>query len=180
MTGLEKLVSLLHYSSIMSRNINTSVENRANMDELQQKVLYAISAAAWVNIDIQDALLKMKKENLYDIKSYLKHNDEIFDDNYDSNDVGKSDQNNFDDHDYNAGIKDSFFLNYLIDIANSIIQKKDNKNSNDLFDDIPSYDIIRQVWGFISDSLQDRASIRGDSYKHLIFLKASRTIFYPR
>ena len=165
MTGLEKLVSLLHYSSIMSRNVNTSVENRGNMDELQQKVLYAISSAAYGNNDIQDALLAVKKENLYDIKSYFKQNDEIFDDDYDSNNVDKNDQNNFDYHDYNAGIKNSVFLNYLIDIANSKIQKKDKKNSNDVFDDIPSYDIIRQVWAFIAEMLDERAYFRGDFLK---------------
>ena len=165
MTGLEKLVSLLHYSSVMSRNVDTSVENRANMDELQQKVLYAISSAAYGNNDIQDALLAVKKENLYDIKSYFKQNDEIFDDDYDSNNVDKNDQNNFDDHDYNAGIKNSVFLNYLIDIANSKIQKKDKKNSNDVFDDIPSYDIIRQVWAFIAEMLDERAYFRGDFLK---------------
>ena len=165
MTGLEKLVSLLHYSSVMSRNVDTSVENRANMDELQQKVLYAISSAAYGNNDIQDALLAVKKENLYDIKSYFKQNDEIFDDDYDSNNVDKNDQNNFDDHDYNAGIKNSVFLNYLIDIANSKIQKKDKINSNDVFDDIPSYDIIRQVWAFIAEMLDERAYFRGDFLK---------------
>ena len=135
------------------------------MDELQQKVLYAISSAAYGNNDIQDALLAVKKENLYDIKSYFKQNDEIFDDNYDSNNVDKNDQNNFDYHDYNAGIKNSVFLNYLIDIANSKIQKKDKKNSNDVFDDIPSYDIIRQVWAFIAEMLDERAYFRGDFLK---------------
>ena len=162
MTGLEKLVSLLHYSSIVSRSNDTSVENMANMDELQRKVLYAISAAARGNIDIQNALLEIKKENLYDIESYVIQNDEIFDDNYGHNDVGKSDRNDVNSHDLNTDNTDSIFLNYLIDIANNKLQKKDNKYSNNVLNDIPSFDIIRKVWGFIADMLQERAYIKGD------------------
>lgn len=153
MTGLEKLVSLLHYSCIINHNINNSVESRGNMDELQRKVLYAISSAARGNIDIQNALLNIKKKNLYDIDSYEKQNNYPFNENSDDFNGRNG---------WNTDNENSIFLNYLIDMANNEISKKDNDYSNITLGEVPSYDIIRKVWGFIADMLQERAYIRGD------------------
>ena len=59
MTGIQKLVSLLYHST---NNETFIMQNRPNLDDLQLKVLYAISAACRDD-DVQESLFKVEKSD---------------------------------------------------------------------------------------------------------------------
>ena len=125
-TGLEKLVSLLYYS----RNLNGPITSdiRLNMDELQRKVLYAISAGARGNVDVQDALLKITKENIFreDENTVLNNRYPITKKSVTNTDeIKNNNENNIENNDVNDK---SIFLNYLTDIALSETENFEGKN----------------------------------------------------
>ena len=158
-TGLEKLVSLLYYS----RNLNGPITSdiRLNMDELQRKVLYAISAGARGNVDVQDALLKVTKENIFrgDENTVLNNRYPITKKSETNTDEIKNNNgNNIENNDVNDK---SIFLNYLTDIALSETENFEGKNILQK-NNSTSYELSRKVWTFISDMLGERAYIKGD------------------
>lgn len=158
-TGLEKLVSLLYYS----RNFNGPITSdiRLNMDELQRKVLYAISAGARGNVDVQDALLKITKEKIFrEVENTVLNNRYPITKKSDTNtDENKNNnENNIENNDENDK---SIFLNYLTDIALSETENFEGKNISQK-NNSTSFELSRKVWTFISDMLEERAYIKGD------------------
>ena len=144
LTGIEKLVSLLYYST---NNESFIIKNKPNLDELQRKVLYAISAAARGNVDVQENLLKIEKSDFSVIK------DGIINKNESSSFGGKI-----------GHIDQSVFMNYLIKIAEQSNKNESNNNNNinNDNDNNVSYGLTRKIWTFIADMLEERAYIRGD------------------
>ena len=154
MTGIEKLVSLLYHST---NNESFIMQNRPNLDELQVFVLYTISVAVGLNVDLQGALLKIAKSDV----SVNKNGD--INKNESSSVGGK------------VNIDQSVFMNYLIkiaeqgsrnnsnnnnnDIDNENSNKYDNNNHNDNDDNI-SYELTKQIWAFIAGMLRERAYIK--------------------
>jgi hypothetical protein len=153
MTGIEKLVSLLYYST---NNESFIMRNRPNLDELQRKVLYAISAAARGNVDVQESLLKIVKSDFNVIKN---------------GDINKNESSSVGGK---VNIDQSVFMNYLIKIAEQSNRNNNNNNNDDVNndkinqdydnnnDDNVSYELTRKIWTFIADMLEERAYIRGD------------------
>ena len=177
-TGLEKLVSLLHWS-----------QNKPNFDELQRKVLYAISSCARGNVEVQESLQKIDESDLYPLISYNKSfygnstsnsknkNDNDNSNNENKNDNSNNDIQNDDDNNNNNNMKDdSIFMKYLTSIVendletfssntvddneNEIKNKNDIKNNKEVYE--VSFDLSKKIWSFISDMLEERSYIRGD------------------
>ena len=179
LTGLEKLVSLLHWSYYNEKY----GKNKPNLDELQRKVLYAISSCARGNMEVQEALQFISKDNLYPLEYYNSNST-----NRKYHYVTKKIKDDT-DNEMIADNNNSFFIKYLTAVAESNFKKKskiinndinntdnydsnndyDNNNSNDNNDSddnenlyLVSYDLSRKVWSFISDMLEERSYIRGD------------------
>ena len=153
MTGIEKLVSLLHHST---NNATFILENKPNLDELQRKVLYAISAAARGNVDVQESLLQIEKSNFGVVS-----NDEEGRNQEEIKNIGVKNMDKIDN---------SVFMNYLILVAeqsssrNNSNSENDNKDDNDdnVIENNMSFELTRKIWTFIGDMLEERAYIRGD------------------
>jgi hypothetical protein len=161
MTGLQKLVSLLHVSTHYnenkartnlekkngtSKNKNKSTFSHENgnfdksLDELQRKVLYAVSSGIRGNTDIQESLLKITKTEVYPVFNY---NWGVVDDDHESQKHDSNKDNNDD------GMR-PIFLNYLN--ATSIITSTR---------DIVSYEVERKIWTIIADMIEEAIYIRG-------------------
>ena len=183
-TGLEKLVSLLHWSYYIEKN----GRNKPNLDELQRKVLYAISSCARGNMEVQEALQIINKNDLYPLEKYNSMSTKRKD-HFETNKI-----NDNTDNVITAAQSNSFFMKYLTGVAESNFYKNpkmmnidgndidnydnnnygnNDNNNNDNDDDnkkndnkeneyLVSYDLSRKVWTFISDMLEERSYIRGD------------------
>lgn len=163
MTGLQKLVSLLHASTHYNENkartnlekkngtyknkkSSTSSQENENenfdksLDELQRKVLYAVSSGTRGNTDIQESLLKITKNEAYPVSNY----------NWcvlDSDNKSQTHDSNDDTNDNGMG---PIFLNYLNET--SIISSTR---------DIVSYEVERKIWTIIADMIEEAVYIRG-------------------
>jgi hypothetical protein len=158
MTGLEKLVSLLYYS----RNLNGPISSdiRLNMDELQRKVFYAITAGASWNIDVQEALLSISKENIFRTDENGVFNNRNL--NRKKSELENKTKANTAGNENESKNEKSIFLNYLADVAQSetenFEEKKILKNNNST-----SFELSRKVWTFIGSMLEERAFLKGDN-----------------
>ena len=180
-TGLQKLVSLLIWSDYLQNrpdfpeNLNFFMSNyssnssdiKPNFDELQRKVFYAISSGARGNVEVQESLLKIRKNDLYRISDFMKgfgdseihgknnendDNDNSDNDNNDE-DSNDNDSNNINNIDNSNDV--SPFLAYITKIAENETETKKNRKSKSV-----SYDMLRKIWTFISDMLEERYYIR--------------------
>jgi hypothetical protein len=158
MTGLEKLVSLLYYS----RNLNGPISSdiRLNMDELQRKVFYAIAAGASWNIDVQEALMSISKENIFRTNENGVFNNRNV--NLKKSELENKTKANTAGNENESKDEKSIFLNYLADVAQSetenFEEKKILKNNNST-----SFELSRKVWTFIGSMLEERAFMKGDA-----------------
>jgi hypothetical protein len=147
MTGIEKLVSLLHHCT---NNESFIMQNRPYLDELQLKVLSAISAANR-NVDVLESLFKIEKSDLSVIENGDINRNE-------SSSVGGK-----------INIDQSVFMNYLIKIVEQSYRNNSNNNNNDIDNDKNdkdhdnnndynvSYELSRKIWTFIARLLEDMA-----------------------
>ena len=184
-TGLQKLVSLLIWSDYLQNrpdfpeNLNFFMSNyssnssdiKPNFDELQRKVFYAISSGARGNVEVQESLLKIRKNDLYRISDFMKgfrdseihgknekNNNNVNNDNSDNdnnNDENINDNDNNDISNINNSNDVSPFLAYITKIAENETETKKNRKSKSV-----SFDMLRKIWTFISDMLEERYYIR--------------------
>lgn len=174
MTGIEKLVSLLYHST---NNATFILENKPHLDELQRKVLYAISAAARGNVDVQENLLKIEKSdfgvinddeetNFKEIKKdELKMTDKIDNSVFMNFLILVAEQSSCKNY-YRDGIYDLDDFDHEGRYWNDWWHEKYNNNDNDndkkLIENNLSAKLARKIWTFIGDMLEERAYIRGD------------------
>ena len=129
LSGLEKLVSLLHWSYYNEKY----GKNKPNLDELQRKVLYAISSCARGNMEVQEALQFISKDNLYPLEYYNSNST-----NRKYHYVTKKIKDDT-DNEMIADNNNSFFIKYLTAVAESNFKKKSKIINNDI-DNIDNYD----------------------------------------